>query len=99
LDLGCGYGLVGIYAAKVLSTGQVHLLDIDPLAVDASRHNAALNGVAEVQISLSDGFNDTKEMGFRKIISNPPYHADFPSPGISLRRASIASRLVGQCGW
>ncbi len=45
LDLGCGYGLVGIYAAKVVGAGQVVMCDIDPQAVAVARRNAAANEV------------------------------------------------------
>lgn len=45
LDLGCGSGILAIAAAK-LGARQVLALDIDPIAVRATRENAALNGVA-----------------------------------------------------
>jgi ribosomal protein L11 methyltransferase len=47
LDLGCGSGILGIAAAK-LGAGRVLALDLDPLAVKATRENAAANGVADV---------------------------------------------------
>ena len=50
LDLGCGAGLVGIAAAKVLGEGAVVLTDVDPAAVACARENAARNGVAGVRI-------------------------------------------------
>lgn len=80
LDLGCGYGLVGVLAAKTCAPEQVVMLDSDPLAVALARRNADANGVAGVKIELSDGFRSTREMGFSKIISNPPYHVDFAVP-------------------
>ena len=80
LDLGCGYGLVGIYAAHLVPPEQVYLLDSDHLAVETARTNSALNGVPRVNLILSDGFSDTGETGFTKIISNPPYHVDFSTP-------------------
>ena len=80
LDLGCGYGLVGIVAARSVPPAQVYLLDNDPKAVEAARSNAALNGVPEVTVELSDGFRNMREMDFTKIISNPPYHVDFSVP-------------------
>jgi 16S rRNA (guanine1207-N2)-methyltransferase len=80
LDLGCGYGLVGIYAAHFMPPEQVYLLDNDPAAVEVARINNALNGVPDVNLILSDGFGDTRETGFTKIISNPPYHVDFSVP-------------------
>ena len=45
LDLGCGSGILGIAALK-LGAGRVLALDTDALAVKATAHNAALNGVA-----------------------------------------------------
>jgi ribosomal protein L11 methyltransferase len=46
LDLGCGSGILGIAALK-LGAAKVLALDIDELAVNATRENADLNGVAD----------------------------------------------------
>ena len=80
LDLGCGYGLVGIAAARLIPPAQVFMIDADPLAVETSRSNAALNGVSGVSVAVSDGFREFRETGFTKILSNPPFHADFSVP-------------------
>lgn len=80
LDLGCGYGLVGILAAKHVSPLRVVMVDNDPRAVAIARRNADANGVRGVIVSRSDGFRGTLETGFTKIISNPPYHVDFSVP-------------------
>lgn len=80
LDLGCGYGLVGLVAARHVPPSQVYLLDNDPVAVETARANAARNGVPELSVLLSEGFADTLETGFSKIISHPPYHVDFSVP-------------------
>lgn len=80
LDLGCGYGAVGICAAKTVGAGQVFMTDSDPTAVMAARANAILNNVPEVTVLHSDGFQDFHETGFTRILSNPPYHADFSVP-------------------
>lgn len=45
LDLGCGSGVLAIAAAK-LGFGPVTAVDFDPLSVEATRANAAVNGVA-----------------------------------------------------
>jgi ribosomal protein L11 methyltransferase len=44
VDLGCGSGVLAIAAAR-LGWGPVMALDYDPLAVDAARANARVNGV------------------------------------------------------
>ncbi|KQW77629.1 methyltransferase [Devosia sp. Root413D1] len=80
LDLGCGYGLVGILAAHHVSPAQVLMVDNDPTAVAIARRNADANGVPNVTVGLSDGLRGTRESGFTKIISNPPYHVDFSVP-------------------
>jgi ribosomal protein L11 methyltransferase len=46
LDLGCGSGILAIVAAK-LGAQPVLALDTDPIAVDATRENIAINGVAD----------------------------------------------------
>lgn len=77
LDLGCGYGVVGIWAAKLIGPENVVMLDIDPEAVEISRENAKLNRVEGVRIYHSDGFRNMEETDFSTIICNPPYHTDF----------------------
>lgn len=53
LDLGCGSGILSIAAARLGAT-QVLALDTDPIAVEATRANAALNGVAD-RIIVAEG--------------------------------------------
>jgi len=52
LDYGCGSGILAIAAAK-LGAAQVDAVDLDPDAVDATRANAAANGV-EVKAAPPD---------------------------------------------
>ncbi|MCL2408937.1 MAG: methyltransferase [Oscillospiraceae bacterium] len=77
LDLGCGYGVVGILAAKFADPGNIFLTDIDETAVQYAKRNAAANGVPGVNVILSNAFENLDETGFSLILSNPPYHTDF----------------------
>jgi 16S rRNA (guanine1207-N2)-methyltransferase len=77
LDLGCGYGVIGIYAAKRINPQQVFLVDNDPAAVNYAMRNAQINAVESVHIQCSDGFRGLSEKDFTKILCNPPYHTDF----------------------
>ncbi|NBW00509.1 MAG: 50S ribosomal protein L11 methyltransferase [Betaproteobacteria bacterium] len=52
LDVGCGSGILAIAAAK-LGASRVHAIDIDPIAVQTARQNAAANGVT-VSVTLAD---------------------------------------------
>ena len=80
LDLGCGYGLVGIWAAKQNGAEQVVMCDISETAVTVAKKNCERNGV-EVAVYQSDGLrNLPQELRFTKILSNPPYHEDFSVP-------------------
>jgi 16S rRNA (guanine1207-N2)-methyltransferase len=86
LDLGCGYGVVGILAAKIIGPQNVLMLDIDPQAVELTRVNAGLNGVPGIQIIESDGFASLNEKDFTLILCNPPYHVDFSVPKLFIEK-------------
>ncbi len=77
LDLGCGYGVVGILAAKIVGAENVVMTDIESKAMKMAHANAKMNNVAEVKIIQSDGLKDHHETDFDWILSNPPYHKDF----------------------
>ena len=49
LDCGCGTGILGIVAAKL---GAAHVVgyDIDEWSVENARHNAALNGIDDMEV-------------------------------------------------
>jgi 16S rRNA (guanine1207-N2)-methyltransferase len=80
LDLGCGYGTAGVFAAKRVRPEAIWMVDNDPEAVALASKNATLNDVDGVHVLLSDGFTQIRETGFTKILCNPPYHADFSVP-------------------
>jgi methylase of polypeptide subunit release factors len=78
VDIGCGSGAGGLYAATALcgrTSANIILSDINPKALRYSRVNAALNGVPNVRTILSDVFGSINE-GAHLIISNPPYLVD-----------------------
>jgi 16S rRNA (guanine1207-N2)-methyltransferase len=74
LDLGAGSGVLGILAALLEPSNRVTLVDSDPLAVDVSRHNAALNGASNVSVHLSDVLADLPDERFDLVLINPPFH-------------------------
>lgn len=97
-DLGCGYGVVGIWAAKRIGAARVVMIDKDPLAVQTSRANAASNGVPDISIIQSDGFEQVKATGFTWILCNPPYHVDWAVPKKLLRKGFNRLALKGRFG-
>jgi 16S rRNA (guanine1207-N2)-methyltransferase len=97
-DLGCGYGVVGIWAAKRIGAERVVMIDKDPVAVETARANAASNGVPGIAIVQSDGFEGTQEAGFTWILCNPPYHVDWAVPKKLLRKGFNRLALKGRFG-
>ena len=77
LDLGCGYGVVGLTAAKIIGEERVILCDISEDAVRLSKNNALLNDLAHMDIRRSNAYENIPEQDFTLILSNPPYHTDF----------------------
>lgn len=77
LDLGCGCGIVGIYAARLLGGDKVVMTDVSPIAVSTAKENAVKNGVGGIRTYQGSGYENVKENNFTLILSNPPYHTDF----------------------
>ncbi len=76
LDIGCGYGVIGIVLAKINPRLKVYMVDINPLAVKTARYNAKRNGVVDNTIVLQgDLYEPVKELRFNAIYSNPPFSA------------------------
>ncbi len=73
LDLGCGYGPIGLSIAKQASAGRVHLVDKDFVAVDYSRDNASRNGIDNAEVYLSNGFSAVPlDLPLSLVVSNLP---------------------------
>jgi 16S rRNA (guanine1207-N2)-methyltransferase len=77
LDLGYGYGIVGILAAKIIGGENVMMSDISERCIDISKHNAVLNGFHGITFYVSEGFKQINDTNFTGILCNPPYHTDF----------------------
>lgn len=76
LDLGCGYGVIGIVAAKLAPRGQVTLVDSDIRATRLTQQNLELNNVTNAHVVLGDGVHDLPpDARFDVVASNPPTHS------------------------
>ena len=69
LDLGCGYGPIGIILAK-LTNSNVYMSDVNKRAIHLVKMNAKKNSVS-VTVIESDGYENI-DNSFNYIISNPP---------------------------
>ncbi|HIQ39584.1 MAG TPA: methyltransferase domain-containing protein [Sulfurivirga caldicuralii] len=73
LDIGCGYGPLGLAIAAQAPAGQVHMVDKDFVAVDYANKNARLNGLGHAQAYLSNGLSQVpKDVRFTTVVSNIP---------------------------
>ena len=75
LDLGCGYGPVGIYLAKAFPDRTIEMVDVNERALELAKHNAAQNDVSNVEIYQSDIYENIENKSFAAILSNPPIRA------------------------
>jgi 16S rRNA (guanine1207-N2)-methyltransferase len=75
LDLGCGYGVVGLHVASLAKRGAVTLVDVDSLACQCARETLARNGVTDAPVLHGDGVAAVPERQFTLVVSNPPFHA------------------------
>lgn len=75
LDIGCGYGPVGITVAKLSPKVRVTMIDINERAVELSRRNLAQNGVVNADVKVSDLYASVAGEKFDRVLSNPPIRA------------------------
>jgi 16S rRNA (guanine1207-N2)-methyltransferase len=73
LDVGCGYGIIGLVAAR-LGAAQVELVDANLLAVAAAQENITRNRIAQARAFASDGVPEGAVRRYDLVVSNPPFH-------------------------
>ena len=78
LDLGCGWGAIGVAAARAAPSGHVVLTDVNRRAVLLSRRNLRRNGIANAEVRPGSGFVPVPGERFEAILTNPPYHVGRP---------------------
>ncbi len=72
LDLGCGYGAIGIVMAKIAKEADVYMVDKDFVAVEYAKCNVQQNHLKNCHVYLSNGFSHLSEIKFDVIASNLP---------------------------
>ncbi|PZN25892.1 MAG: 16S rRNA methyltransferase [Proteobacteria bacterium] len=75
LDVGCGYGPIGLSIAKSYPDRTVHMMDVNDRALNLSRKNAELNGVQNVRIYESDALSSVETDQVAVVLTNPPIRA------------------------
>lgn len=75
LDVGCGYGPIGMAIAKAFPHKQVHMVDVNTRAIELAKTNVEKNDISNVQIYESDGLGAVETVDFSAILTNPPIRA------------------------
>jgi 16S rRNA (guanine1207-N2)-methyltransferase len=108
LDIGCGYGAVGIAAATINPNLHVVMVDVNQRAVMLAKRNLAMNKVANVEVRRGNLYEPVKDMFFNCILSNPPISAGlatvekiiFQAPEHMAEKATLQmvlkSKVVGE---
>lgn len=73
LDIGCGYGPIGITAACLATKGRVLMVDINERAVELAKNNIVLNQNFNAEVKVSNLFDQVDaNRQFDVILTNPP---------------------------
>ncbi len=73
LDLGCGYGVLGVAAARIAGV-PVTMVDVDSEAVRSAGRSAAAAGLATARALGSDVASAVLDEEFDLVVTNPPFH-------------------------
>lgn len=75
LDLGCGYGAIGLVAAALRPSLRVFMVDTNQRAVWLARQNADRNNLYNVLIRKGKLYEPVKNTAFHVVLCNPPISA------------------------
>ena len=75
VDVGCGYGPLGIAAGLLRPEARVLMTDVNLRAAQLAAHNVRLNGVLNAQVVVADGLGMLKPESAQAVLMNPPIHA------------------------
>jgi 16S rRNA (guanine1207-N2)-methyltransferase len=79
LDLGCGWGPVGVAAARSAPAGHVVLTEVNRRAVRLARLNLERNHVRNAEVRVGPLYGPVADETFDVIATNPPFHAGRPA--------------------
>lgn len=84
LDLGCGYGAIGIVAASINPKLNVIMTDINSRSIELAKLNLKKNGIINAQVRKGNLYEPVEDLTFDCILVNPPISA-----GMEVVRAMI----------
>ena len=75
LDLGCGWGILGMVAGKLSPAAHVILIDVNERAAGLAEENLRRNHISNAEVICGDAPVILGERRFDAIVSNPPIRA------------------------
>lgn len=75
VDVGCGYGPIGLMLAKVAPHDEVTMVDVNHRALELTKKNAKNNHISNVTVKESDGLTHIEDNVADYILTNPPIRA------------------------
>jgi 16S rRNA (guanine1207-N2)-methyltransferase len=74
LDLGCGYGILGLAIARS-GAERVDLVDVNLLATSSAARNISINQAEKAEVFTSDVLSAVRGREYHFIATNPPFHS------------------------
>lgn len=87
LDIGCGYGAVGIVAAVLNPKLSVVMTDVNMRAVRLARKNVELNRVLNAEVRYGYFYEPVEGLVFDCVLSNPPVSAGMEAVTAIVKKA------------
>lgn len=75
LDIGCGYGPIGIALGRLNPDRNIRMIDINERAISLAKENVAENNTPNVTVEQSDFLEMEEVPEFAAILTNPPIRA------------------------
>ena len=88
LDIGCGYGAVGIVAAALNPKLSVVMTDVNTRAVRLAKKNVELNKIANAEVRYGYFYEPVEGLMFNCVLSNPPVSAGMETVKAMVSRGS-----------
>ncbi|MFF0674317.1 class I SAM-dependent methyltransferase [Staphylococcus xylosus] len=96
IDVGCGYGPIGLMIAKVSPHHEVTMVDVNQRALNLSRKNKKRNRIDNVEVKESDGLSQVEENTYDFVLTNPPIRAGKEVVHRILEDAYVKLKLDGE---
>ncbi|MEB7753610.1 class I SAM-dependent methyltransferase [Staphylococcus pseudoxylosus] len=96
IDVGCGYGPIGLMIAKVSPHHEVTMVDVNQRALNLSRKNKKRNRIDNVKVKESDGLSQVEDNTYDFVLTNPPIRAGKEIIHRILEDAYVKLKLDGE---